>query len=63
MDKETPSDSAFLTDVKTLRARARKQIEEERLKRGEGVTAIAREYGVWHGAISSIKTGRNWGWL
>ena len=36
---------------------------KERLKRGEGVTAIAREYGVWHGAISSIKTGRNWGWL
>ena len=28
MAKETPSDSAFLTDVKTLRARARKQIED-----------------------------------
>ena len=28
MAKETPRDSAFLTDVKTLRARARKQIED-----------------------------------
>ena len=28
MAKETPGDSAFLTDVKTLRARARKQIED-----------------------------------
>lgn len=36
---------------------------KQQLADGKRVTAIAREYGVCHGAISNIKNGRNWSHL
>lgn len=33
---------------------------KERLKKGEKVTHLAKEHGVYHGAISNIKNGRTW---
>lgn len=35
----------------------------ERLKQGESTVAIAADYGVARGMISSIRTGRAWQWL
>lgn len=34
-----------------------------RLTAGEKVGALAKEFGLWHGAISSIKNERTWGWI
>jgi HNH endonuclease len=34
-----------------------------RLRRGESIRSLAREYGVSDGAIFCIKSGRNWSWL